>query len=70
VNKDEDGNALKPGSPEAKVHGKSVLPTSERPYGDAGIPDIVAKDLKSDDAYKSSGKEDMKPPTGSEESGR
>ncbi|EHL03656.1 hypothetical protein M7I_0300 [Glarea lozoyensis 74030] len=49
VKKDDDGHILKPGSAEAKVQGKSVLPTSERPYGESGIPDVVEKDLKSDE---------------------
>jgi hypothetical protein len=66
VKKDDDGHILKPGSAEAKVQGKSVLPTSERPYGKTGIPEVVARDLKSDSEYKRGGeKAGMKPPTGS-----
>jgi hypothetical protein len=61
--KDDDGHVLKPGSAEAKVQGKSVLPTDDRPYGNAGIPEVVNKDLKGGAEYKS-GKAGMKPPTG------
>jgi hypothetical protein len=67
--KDDDGHVLKPGTAEFKVQGKSVLPTDDRPYGEAGIPEVVNKDLKSDKEYKS-GKAGMKPPTGDSESGR